>query len=129
MPAPYSNDLRWKVIEAHEGGEGSVAALAKRFKVSQDFVRDLLNRYAETGDVSPKPHNGGRIAEICGPREKYIRSLIKAEPDLLLEEIQDRYYRAWSVFLCISALSNRLRKLLITRKKNNSMIRRSTRNV
>ena len=129
MPASYSNDLRWKVIGAYEDGESSASALAGRFKVSQECISDLLCRYAETGDVSPEPHNGGRRAEIRGPKEKYIRCLIKAEPELLLEEIQDRYYRAWSVFISISALSNSLRRLRITRKKNNSATRKNTRNV
>ena len=116
MPAPYSNDLREKVIEAYENREGQVPTLARRFKVSTDFIRDLIERYIETGDILPKPHNGGCLPEIRGPKEKYLRSL-KAEPDLLLEEIQDRYYRAWGVFLSVSALCKRLQRLGLPRKK------------
>lgn len=71
MPAPYSNDLRWKVINAHKNGEKTLAGLARRFNVSVDFIRDLLRRYEETGDVSAKPHNGGRSAEISGPKEYF----------------------------------------------------------
>ena len=117
MPAPYSNDLRQKVIETYKTKEDSIPNLAKRFKVSKDFIRDLIKRYEKTGDILPKPHNGGRNREIYGLREKYVRNLIKAEPDLLLEELQNRYYHAWGVFLSISAFSKRLQKLGLTRKK------------
>jgi len=117
MPAPYSNDLRRKVIEAYKNREDRIPGLAKRFKVSVDFVRDLIKRDKETGDILPKPHNGGSPPEIRGPREKYLRSLIKAESDLTLEELQDRYYRAWGAWVCVSGLCQRLQKLGLSRKK------------
>ncbi|WP_404822297.1 hypothetical protein [Pseudanabaena yagii] len=32
--------------------------MAKRFKVSLSFVRDLLRRYRETGEIAAKPQGG-----------------------------------------------------------------------
>ena len=45
MPS-YSLDLRQKVVESYENKEGSIRTIAKRFKVSKDFVQRLLKRYS-----------------------------------------------------------------------------------
>lgn len=38
----YSNDLRQKVIDAYQRGEGSMRQLAERFSVSLNFVWLLI---------------------------------------------------------------------------------------
>ena len=45
MPAPYSIDLRQRVINAYEAKEGSQRQIAQRFQVSQSFVKRLIYRY------------------------------------------------------------------------------------
>ncbi len=50
MP-PYSLDLRQKVVESYENKEGSIRTIAKRFKVSKDFVQRLLKRYQNEGTI------------------------------------------------------------------------------
>ena len=49
----YSVDLRQKVVDAYEQQEGSQRELAKRFKVSPNFVRLLLKRHQTEGTVEP----------------------------------------------------------------------------
>ena len=49
MPAPYSIDLRQRVIDAYKAKEGSQRQLAERFKVSLSFVKRLICRYRDTG--------------------------------------------------------------------------------
>ncbi|WP_211178321.1 MULTISPECIES: hypothetical protein [Brasilonema] len=61
MPAPYSTDVRQRVIDAYNAKEGSVRQLADRFKVSLSFVQRLICRNSYTGQVTPKPHAGGAI--------------------------------------------------------------------
>ena len=117
MPAPYSNDLRLKVIEAYKSQENSRAELSKRFNVSIDFIQDLIQRYEETGEVFPKPHNGGRVATIRNEKEKYLRYVLKAEPDLTLEELQEKLHRGWCIYVCLATLSNTLKRLGLKRKK------------
>jgi transposase len=53
MPKPYSIDLREKIVTAYENQEGSMQKLAKRFKVSKNFVADLLKRFKQTGQIAP----------------------------------------------------------------------------
>ena len=61
MPAPYSTDLRQRVIDAYKAKEGSQRQLADRFKVSLSFVQRLVRRYRHTGKVDAKLHAGGAI--------------------------------------------------------------------
>ena len=45
---PYSLDLRQKIVDSYENQEGSMVAIAKRFKVSKDCVRRLIKRLQKT---------------------------------------------------------------------------------
>jgi transposase len=45
----YSDDLRVRILEADERGEGSCRVLAKRFGVSWEYVRKLRQQRAATG--------------------------------------------------------------------------------
>ena len=48
---PHSLDLRQRIVESYEAGEGSIRQLAKRYKVGPDAVCRLLKRYRETGSL------------------------------------------------------------------------------
>ena len=62
MAAAYSLDLRERVFDAWQRGEGSQAVIATRFGVSERFVRGVVRRQRESGRVAAKPHGGGRVA-------------------------------------------------------------------
>ncbi len=49
MPAPYSYDLRRKVIEAIDGGMGKTEA-SKIFRISRNTINLWLQKREETGD-------------------------------------------------------------------------------
>ena len=92
MPAAYSIDLRQKIINAYEAKEGLHRQLAQRFKVSLSFVKRLIRRYQETGEIKTKPHGGGAITKIKGSDLAKIKQLVAEQPDALL--------RDWCAFLC-----------------------------
>jgi putative transposase len=50
MPAPYSLDLRQKVVEAYVNKEGSIRKLAERFKISKNVVSSFIARFRSTGE-------------------------------------------------------------------------------
>jgi len=85
MPKPYSIDLREKIVAAYENKEGSIQKLAKRFKVSKNFVADLLKRVKQTGQIAPKPHGGGHPPSVKGNGEIFLLELVESQPDLILE--------------------------------------------
>lgn len=118
MPAPYSIDLRQRVINAYEAKEGSQRQIAQRFQVSQSFVKKLIYRYRETGTVEPKSHGGGAIAIIKKSELKQVEQLVNEQPDALLRELCERWEARKGIKVSISTMHRRLEKLKLTTKKN-----------
>ena len=116
MPKPYSIDLREKIVTAYENQEGSMQKLAKRFKVSKNFVADLLCRLKQTGKIAPKPHGGGHPPSVKATGETFLTKLIKSQPDLILEEIRDEYNEYFEP-VGRSTIDRTLIRLKLTRKK------------
>ena len=118
MAAPYSIDLRQRVINAYEAREGSQRQIAQRFEVSESFVKRLIRRYKETGSVKPKSHGGGAIAVIKQSDLKQIEQLVEEQPDALLRELCQRWETIKGIKVSISTMHRRLEKLKLTTKKN-----------
>ena len=57
--APYSVDLRQKILQEYESGERSQREIAEIFHVSISFMESLLRQFRATGQIAPKPHAGG----------------------------------------------------------------------
>jgi transposase len=60
----YLQELRNRIFEAYQNQEGSMRELATRFKVSFHFVFQLIKRFRETGQVTPKPVGGGNYSAL-----------------------------------------------------------------
>jgi transposase len=60
----YSLDLRQKILGACDQRLGSPRTIAALCGVSQSVVAQLRRRRRASGDISPRPHAGGRRA-IC----------------------------------------------------------------
>lgn len=111
---PYSIDLRQRVVEAYENGEGTQPQLAEAFGVSVSWVEKLLFRWRQTGSVSPKPHGGGRQANITGKKLDRLKTLVEENPSATLDELRRKGRFKGSVMSVFRALE----RLDITRKKS-----------
>jgi transposase len=110
---PYSQDLRQRVLDTVQRGEGSSRQIARRFLVSISFVTRLLRTHRSTGSLEPKPHGGGHPAAL-GPEDlERLRELIRQQPDATLEECRQRLGSDCSLM----TISRALRKLGLPRKK------------
>jgi transposase len=110
---PYSQDLRQRVVDTIQRGDGSVRQIACRFLVSVSFVTRLLRLYRTTGSVEPRRHGGGNPA-VLGPEDlERLRELIGQQPDATLEECRQRLGLSCSLMTISRALS----KLRLPRKK------------
>lgn len=118
MPAAYSNDLRQRVVAAYEAKEGSQRKLAKRFKVSESFVKRLLRRYRATGSVSPKPHGGGAVAKIDATKLNKLQQLVEQQPDALLSELCERLAQQSAQVVSVSTMQRAMQRLRLSVKKN-----------
>jgi transposase len=109
----YSQDLRQRILETVQRGEGSLRQIACRFLVSLSFVTRLLRLHRNTGSLQPKPHGGGNPA-VLGPEDlERLRELVQKQPDATLEELQQRL----GVSCSLMTISRALRKLKLPRKK------------
>src|SRR3954454_6630490 len=110
---PCSQDLRQRVLDTVQRGEGSSRQIARRFLVSVSFVTRLLKRYRSTNSLDPKPHGGGHPPSL-GPEDlERLRELIRQQPDATLEECRRRLGASCSTM----TISRALRQLGLPRKK------------
>ena len=84
--APYSQDLRQRIIETARHGNATVRQIAAWFLVSVSFVTRLLQLHRTTGSVEPRPHGGGHPAVLTTEDLERLRELIREQPDATLEE-------------------------------------------
>jgi transposase len=117
MPAPYSEDLRRKIAEAHAKGR-SQAQIVRDFGVSSGFVSTLLTRVKQTGSVAPKPRGGGRRPALDASGKQAVRDLVHAQPDATIEELRSRTHEHVGATVSKSAMSRVLIALGLPRKKS-----------
>jgi len=91
MPAPYSVDLRQRVVDAYKPGETSYEAIAKLFSVGIATVNRWLSKKRKTGSVAAAAHGGGPVRRIDAEGEQLLLVIVGQTPDLTLDEIAERY--------------------------------------
>lgn len=52
--APYSNDLRWRIVWQRTGMDLSFRNIARNLNISISTAHSICKKFEETGDVSPK---------------------------------------------------------------------------
>jgi transposase len=117
MPAPYSPDLRRRVLHACAMVEGSRAEIAARFQVSERSVYLWLRDEREEGRTTPKPHAGGRASRFD---RSLIRALHDAQPDVTLAECAARYQARTGAPISVSSVERLVRELDLRRKKKDA---------
>ena len=125
MPAPYSEDLRRKIADAHAKGR-SQAQIVRDFDVSSAFVSKLLERVKQTGSVAAKPRGGGRRPALDASGQEAVRDLVRAQPDATIEELRSRVHEHVGANVSKSAMSRVLIALGLPRKKSRSTPRSVT---
>ncbi len=88
MPAPYSQDLRERVIAALAAGKSARAA-AIWFGVSVSTGIRWAQRWRAEGHVSARAMGGDHSSRLRDHREAIVQ-LIARHPDLTLAEIRER---------------------------------------
>jgi len=102
MAAPYSLDLRQRVVAAVAAGM-SRAGAAAHYQVSHSSAIRWTRRQADTGSPAALPM-GGKKPFTLADEEAWIRARVQEKPDLtgreLLAELNQRgvevsYYGVW----------------------------------
>ncbi len=117
--APYSMDLRQRVLEDCDAGLTSKDVAAK-FRVSRSWVDRVKQRRRETGEVAPRPQTVFKQRAFAGQEDR-LRALVTARPDRTLAELRDALHSSAS----LSSVWRALDRLDLTLKKNRTR-RRTT---
>ncbi len=113
----YSLDLRQRVVNAYEQGEGSIADIAEMFSVGQSFVKKMIRQWRSTGDLSPLPHGGGRRASLENKQLRLLQSKVRHQPDASLEELRAHVQAEAQLAVSHATISRALSRLGLPRKK------------
>ena len=109
-------DLRERVIRAYDQKAGTQEQIAKLFGVSARWIKKLLQRRRESGQIVPKPHGGGWTPKFCGPKLDQLKAWVEQDSDVTLQELLDRS----GVDGSIMAVHRALERLGCSRKKRRS---------
>ena len=123
MPRPYSVDLRERVLQAHEVGEGSQRVLATRFGISVGAVCGWLGAMRDArgarhpGRRGPRAHGGGRSA-LNGADPQVLAALVAERNDATLAQYSARLAERTGVRPSSAAVCRALARLGLPRKKD-----------
>lgn len=112
-----SIDLRERIIEAYENGEGSIRELAKRFKVGFATIWRLLKRYRIEGEIAPQSPSGRR-SKIDKAGLKLMGRLITKNQDITLNELCQALATQRDIHVSLMAVHRACRRLELHYKKN-----------
>src|SRR5262249_39589318 len=87
MAAPYSIDLRERVLKAWETS-GDADEVAATFGVSRAWVHRLAQRERDTGSIAPRKQTKFRSRVLAG-KEEQLKAVVNARPDATLAEIRE----------------------------------------
>jgi transposase len=110
----YSADLRKRVLADCDAGV-TTRAVARKYTVSESWVRRLKQVRRQTGRTAPAGHAGGRTPGWVAHADA-IRAAVRDDPDATLDE----YRRRFRLPLSRSALARALAALGLPRKKSRS---------
>jgi transposase len=121
MARAYSDDLRRKLLEAHEQDEGNLAQLAKRFHVSEGWAEKISAARSRTGKTErPEDRKHGRKSRMTGATLEYLQSRVKQQPDRTLVELQEDLRHNQGIEIGITWLWTVLRRMEMRFKKSRS---------
>ena len=115
MAAPYSQDLRSRVLAAYDRGI-KTKQIADMFQVSPAWARRVNQRRRESGEIAPRPMGGVTVIKIDMER---LAQLAEQHPDATIKE----FHALLQVDCSESAVGVALKRLGLTLKKRRSMRR------
>ena len=118
MPRACSTDLRERVLAAWEAGEGSQAAVARRFRVGERTLQRWLQAARSEGRRRPKVP--ARSRGLVGGAVAALAGLVDEQNDATLAEYAGRLAARTGVRRSLAAVCRALKSLGLVRKKKHS---------
>ncbi len=83
-------ELRQRVVEAYERGEGSYPTIGRRYRVGEATVRRWVAQYRDLGHLEPRKKGGGNRSDVS---VKVLESILDKLGDVSAGEITAEYNR------------------------------------
>ncbi len=115
---PYSLDLRQKIVDVYIEGKTSQRQIAKQFRVAYSFVRKLIKRHRETGEIAPKQRTEQTPTKLSVEQLAILGTIVESNNDATLAELCDLLGQQVGVRIGVSTMFRMLEKLNLTLKKN-----------
>ena len=114
--APYSADLRWRIVWQRIGMERSFRMIAQSLNISVGTAFNVFRIFEVTGEIEPKHRKySGNIVD--NSTNLTILAIVLEKPSLYLSEIIQQIYDCTGKKICPSTLCGIMHKHGITRKK------------
>jgi transposase len=113
---PYSEDLRWRVVAAVDGGMPR-AEVARVFQISLPSLKRWLRRRRETGTLAPTPVPGPP-ARKGAVLQELLPARLAAHPDATLADHCGWFFEARREPVSTATMSRAIARLGWTRKKS-----------
>jgi len=117
MAAPYSKDLRLRVINAYKKSGKTQKEVAELFGLGIATFSRYWKKYKETGDVAPPEYKRGRKPKVDKKQMLRIKELVLQKSDASLNELCQCYNRSRNKKIGTSIMSRTICKLGFRRKK------------
>ena len=127
MAKAYSDDLRRKLLQAHDRGEGSLRVLAKRFGVSVPWAWKISRQRRRSGQMERVEQRHGPASRMTAAVQASLRRLVRQQPDVTLVELQQRLWGSEQVRVGFQHLWRVLQNMGLRLKKSRSMPKSETR--
>src|SRR5487761_1154363 len=123
MARPYSDDLRRKLLEAHDQGQASLSELAWRFGVSPGWAWKISAARKRSGQVERQPYRPGRRSRL---NSEVLARLLTDHPDWTLRQLQAGLKKQTGVGFSAPYVWLRLKRLNFRLKKSHSTPKSAT---
>ena len=120
MARAYADDLRRKLLQAHDRKQGSLRALAERFGVSAGWAWKISAMRRRTGTTERPQQRHGPVSRVTPAVEGRLRELVRARSDVTLAELQQQLQRDPGLYLSIGRLWLALQRMGLRLKKSHS---------
>ena len=116
MGKGYSKDFRLATVAAADDAESAREA-SRLMKIAPSTAIRWAKQWSTTGSIEAKPGTGHSRSPLKA-FEAWLLDLVAREPDLTLEEIRDRLFKAKKLDVAVSSVWRFYDRHDITFKKN-----------
>jgi len=121
MGRAYSDDLRVRILEASERGEGSCRILASRFGVSWEYVRKVRQQLRRNGNRRRLMQSRfGVQTRVTDEVRAHMLALVEAQADITIAELRDKILAEKGVAISWTLTQNWVKRLDLRLKKSRS---------